>query len=543
MSATRHRRFSTPPVPPSMRPALLPSIAPILLALLVVPAAAQVREWRFPAVEKPVEAEFVTESKGYVVLRGANGTSFELPLANFSKADRHYIRIRTTEPAQPGPLQDPGKPVTTRSGYRQEENEDAGGRLIAPPAASEIHVSGDAASDPLAGSTIHFEHADGWLFLERIKPSVVLREHLGRILVNHAPAEPGVNLRVVAHAHGAVVIPHGPDHPALVLHDAPGLAGKSTALKCHVAYAGESLDATARGARSLVLKRGYMATLAANDNGTGVSRNYVAQDHDVVIRELPEGLDGRVGFVRVFPWRWTSKKGIAALDPAKLDAGWHYNWNLNQNSTPDIEYVPIKQKRWWPGLDQDWKARGSLHLLGYNEPDRPDQANMSVDEAIQGWPELQATGLRLGSPAPSDGGLGWLYEFMDRADREGLRVDFVAVHYYRAVADPGNERAAADQFRNFLRGIHERTRRPIWITEWNNGANWTKAPDPNDKQQRAAIQAMIEMLDETPWVERYAPYNWVEPCRELVRDGGSLSPAGEAFRDQRSPVFFQQPSY
>ena len=164
-----------------------------------------------------------------------------------------------------------------------------------------------------------------------------------------------------------------------------------------------------------------------------------------------------------------------------------------------------------------------------------------MDEAIQRWPELMGTGLRLGSPATSDGGLGWLFEFMDKADRAGLRVDFVAVHYYRGIGNPGDEQAAASQFLGFLQGIHNRVKRPIWITEWNNGANWTSTPDPSDREQKAAIEAMIKMLDETPWVERYAPYNWVEPCRELVREDNSLSPAGEIYRDHDSPVFYVQP--
>lgn len=273
----------------------------------------------------------------------------------------------------------------------------------------------------------------------------------------------------------------------------------------------------------------------------GVSRNYVAQDHDVVVGELPEGLAGEVRFVRVFPWRWTSKKGIAGNIHEKLNVGWFYNWNLNRSSSPDLEYVPIKQKRYWPGLKQDWRARGATHLLGFNEPDKKDQANMSVDAAIKTWPSLQRTGLRLGSPATSDGGLDWLYRFMDRADREGLRVDFVAVHYYRAVPDPGDGAAAAGRLYRYLKQIHERTKRPLWVTEWNNGAGWTKARDPDEEEQRAAVKAMIEMMDETDFVERYALFNWVESCRALVRKDGSLTPAGEAYRDHESPVFFVQP--
>ena len=202
--------------------------------------------------------------------------------------------------------------------------------------------------------------------------------------------------------------------------------------------------------------------------------------------------------------------------------------------------MAIRQNRWWPNLNQDWKTKGCTHLLGYNEQDRPDQAKMSVGDAIHSWPDLLATGLRLGAPAPSDGGLGWLYEFVDKADAAGLRVDFVPVHYYRAVADPDDAKGAADQLYRYLKGVHDRMKRPLWITEWDNGANWTTAPDPTLKQQKAAIAAMIKMLDDTPFVEPYALYNWVEEVRHVQSTDGKLTPAGDVYRDKVSPVSYIQ---
>lgn len=130
---------------------------------------------------------------------------------------------------------------------------------------------------------------------------------------------------------------------------------------------------------------------------------------------------------------------------------------------------------------------------------------------------------------------------MNKADQKGLRVDFVAVHYYRAHPSPGDAKGAAAQMKRFLQEIHDRTKRPLWVTEWNNGANWTSPPDPNDRQQRDAIEEMVKMMDETPFVERYALFNWVEPSRELVRKDGSLTPAGQIYRDRRSPIAFKQP--
>jgi hypothetical protein len=396
------------------------------------------------------------------------------------------------------------------------------------------HVKVDAAQ--FARGAFNFNSPDAWLFIEGLPASKVLDGQMNRLFVAYEPAVDGANVRVVAHGDGSVVIPHGPRFPALTLFPGKSFSGDGVIVRAH-----EKPQAGVPGeVRSFRLRRGYMATLAERADGTGFSRNYVAQDQDIEVRTLPSGLDTGISFVRVFPWRWTGKKGIAGNLWKNLAVDWYYDWNIGGRTSPDIEYVPIRQNRSWPSLKQDWKQKGSIHLLGFNEPDRPDQANMKVDDAINAWPELLKTGLRLGSPAVSDGGLKWLYDFMEKADDRNLRVDFVAVHYYRAVGDPGDGRAAAAQMKAFLHDIHKRTQRPIWITEWNNGANWTKARDPNEKEQRRTIQAMIDMLDETDYVERYSLYNWVEDSRMLQRKDGSLTPAGDAYREQRAPIAYRQ---
>lgn len=415
------------------------------------------------------------------------------------------------------------------------------GRMATLTGSAKVTLTGEG--DPIANSAINFGSPDAWLILENVPPSKVTDGLLDRFFVDAVEGRLEHNLRVEAFGHGTVVMPHGPDYAPLTVFSGRSMAGKSVPLRCYEKYKAGDFGEIGPAIRSFRLKRGYMATFAQNSNGTGISRNYVAQDNDVEVRSLPSGLDGSVNFIRVFPWRWTCKKGIAGGIWQNLGVSWFYDWNIGAESSPDIEYVPIRQNRWWPGLDQNWRQKGSLHLLGYNEPDRPDQANMKVGDAIHSWPDLLATGLRLGSPAVSDGGLGWLYDFMERADKADLRVDFVAVHYYRAVGDPGDGRAAASQFQGFLKDIHDRTKRPIWITEWNNGANWTKARDPEPEEQEKAIAEMIKMLDKTPYVERYALYNWVEPSRELQRKDGSLTPAGIVYRDQKSPLAFKQEKY
>jgi len=398
-----------------------------------------------------------------------------------------------------------------------------------------------AATTPISGCLINLISTDTSLVLLNIKPSVLVSTYLSQVRINGAVAVVDSNCRVVQYGNGAIVLPHAPAFQPLQVFSNPHFTGSSNNLSAYVYYKGSGLGAMNATISSFRLKRGYMVTFAEGDSGNGQSRNYVAADGDLEISVLPNSLDNKVRFVYVTAWRWTTKKGIAGNIESGLNLGWKYNWNMDQNSTRDLQYIPIRQTRWWPGLGQNWQTMGADHLLGYNEPDRPDQANMAIGDAIYSWPDLLATGLRLGAPAVSDGGRdGWLYPFMDQADAAGLRVDYVPVHYYWCASPVSDPAAAANQFYNFLKATYDRVKRPLWITEWNNGANWTGCGDPTATQQQASINAMIDMLDSTPFVERYAPYNWVEDVRRLKWDDGSLTAAGTAYRDQVSPIGYVQ---
>ncbi len=403
---------------------------------------------------------------------------------------------------------------------------------------AELRITGPG--DPIPGCTIHLNSPDTWLRLSGVAPSQAASTLLGRVRVNGAVAVRDANVRVAQHGQGALIIPHAPDFAPLAVFDGRYFTGPSRRLDNYTAYDSARLGPMAAAIGSFKLKRGYMATFAQQENGTGLSRNYVAQDGDLEVGRLPAELENNIRFVRVFPWRWTSKKGIAGNIEANLDVDWLYNWNLDRNSPLDWEYVPIRQVRYWPSMDQDWKTRGATHVLGYNEPDQAGQANLTVGEAISSWPDLLWPGLRAGAPAVSDGGLSWLYDFMAQADAANLRVDYVPVHYYRCYGNAADPAGTATQFYNFLKSIYDVVKRPLWVTEWNNGANWTGCADPTFAQQQAAVAAMIDMLDRTPFVERYAAYNWVEDVRRLVWDDGWPTDAGATYRDQNSPLAYRQ---
>src|ERR1019366_5994764 len=221
-------------------------------------------------------------------------------------------------------------------------------------------------------------------------------------------------------------------------------------------YYKSSLGALYANISSFKLKRGYAAVFAQTENGTGISKCYVAQDGDLEVSVLPPEFDRSVRFIYVTPWRWTGKKGIAG-NPGNslLNVRSWYDWNLDQNSSRDFEYVAIRQLRYWPGLSQNGQSRSVNTLLGYNEPDQASQANIAVGDAIYSWPDLLGTRLRVGSPAVSDGGRSsWLYPFMTQADAANLRVDFVPIHYYHCHA-PSDAAGAASQMYSFLKATYD----------------------------------------------------------------------------------------
>ncbi|MEO0054388.1 MAG: hypothetical protein RLZZ50_335, partial [Verrucomicrobiota bacterium] len=397
------------------------------------------------------------------------------------------------------------------------------------------------ASAPLSGCVVNLASADSALLFVNVRPSVVVSTYLSQIRINGAAAVSGSNCRVVQYALGAILLPHAPTHQPLQTFAGPNFTGASLSYSQYTYYnSAAALGAQNRAISSFRLKRGYMATFSTQTNGSGPSRCYVAQDGDLEVGILPDELNDSVRYVRVLPWRWVSKKGASDIGPATLEASWFYNWNNDGNnvqSTLDYEFVPIRQQRWWPAYPSNKPE--SNHLLGFNEPDNPVEdaytslGNGSVDTAIAVWPELLATGLRVGSPAVTDGGLAWLYDFIDKADAAQLRVDYVPIHFYRCGY-------SATQLYNWLYDIHVRTGRPIWVTEFNNGANWTTCTDPTYEQNATRISEFIEMMDNAPWIERYSIYSRVEYMRQMTYDTGGLTPAGVAYQANASPAGYRQ---
>ncbi len=411
----------------------------------------------------------------------------------------------------------------------------ASGTVATLTGRAELHVTGTG--DPIPSATINLNSSDAWFFLDNIRPATVTSTFLARIKVSGASAVSGTNVRVVEYGVGTVVIPHPSSFQPLQVFTGPCFTGNSVNLSQYTYYnTAAALGTMNRTISSFKLKRGYSATFAQNANGSGTSRVFVAQDGDIQIGVMPIGLQNSAAFVRVVPWRWTGKKGWAGAVQPLVDPLWSYDWDNSTSSTPNTEYVPMRHNSTWNAYSNIDSKQSSTHALGFNEPDKVDQANMTVEAALAQWPNLLKSGLRLGAPAPSDAGTGltWLYDFIDAAKAANLRVDYVPVHFYK-----GNW--SSSQLYSWLKSIHDRTGLPVWVTEFNNGANWTDTTElPSLASNASEINGFLDVMNSAPFVERYSIYNWVGATRMMVDDAGALTPAGIVYRDKASPIAYVQ---
>ncbi|AJE84766.1 MULTISPECIES: glycoside hydrolase family protein [Streptomyces] len=221
---------------------------------------------------------------------------------------------------------------------------------------------------------------------------------------------------------------------------------------------------------------------------------------------------------------------------ADVGASWYYDWSpsTGEIARPEgAEFVPMI---WGAGAVNDAdlaraKEEGQ-QLLGFNEPDMAGQADMPVEQALDLWPRLQDTGLRLGAPAVAFGGDtpgGWLDRFMTGAAERGLRVDFIPLHWYGGDFGP----AAVDQLRGYLQAVYDRYHKPVWLTEYALTDFSGPTPRyPSEQEQTDFARGSAEMLGQLPFVERYAWFTLSTGTAPTgLYDGTTPNATGLAYRE------------
>jgi hypothetical protein len=223
-------------------------------------------------------------------------------------------------------------------------------------------------------------------------------------------------------------------------------------------------------------------------------------------------------------------KGVAnspAAQLAALGATWCYNWGTSPKATEcnDPLFVPMV----WGGGNVAGAIKaigdaGYKTVLGFNEPNKIDQSNMTVDAAIALWPTLTSNpNIRVSSPAVSDDGRAWLESFMTQVKAKGLRVDFIAMHWYGWNAGS----CTSGQLEGAINWASKWSL-PVWITEFG----CMGSSNPNEQTLLTFFNTSIAMLKNHPLVERYAWYPW-NTYNDLYRANASgvsaITSLGSAF--------------
>jgi hypothetical protein len=229
------------------------------------------------------------------------------------------------------------------------------------------------------------------------------------------------------------------------------------------------------------------------------------------------------------PWRGAAVVSLpqACPDLNSLGLSWYYDWSTDPQCSGTVPFVPMVWGDWCPGtadcsvLPARLAVSGAKELLTFNEPDSASQSNVSVPRALDLWPALQSTGLRLGSPAVTDDAAGhaWLDAFMAGIRQRGLRVDFLTLHWY---GDCTN----GTQLTNYLSTM-SKYGLPIWLTEFSC-YNQTVAINTQ------FVQSVVSTLAAVPYLERIAwftnrPHQSGYENTALVTDSGSLTSVGAAY--------------
>ncbi|HXB49842.1 MAG TPA: glycoside hydrolase family protein [Streptosporangiaceae bacterium] len=227
---------------------------------------------------------------------------------------------------------------------------------------------------------------------------------------------------------------------------------------------------------------------------------------------------------------------------SKSGAAWYYNWQAGHPGIKNPRGVQFVPMIWGTGSVTKANLRQARHeghyLLGFNEPDNAGQSNMTVAQALHLWPRLMSTGMTLGSPAVATGAAtpgGWLDRFMAGAVADHYRVNFIAVHWYGGDFATG---AAVHQLEAYLRAIHARYRKPVWLTEFALMKFGASTTFPSARRQAAFVKAATAMLQRLKFVQRYAwfalPATPGDGTAGLFRPGAIATRAGRAFESAGS---------
>ncbi len=204
-----------------------------------------------------------------------------------------------------------------------------------------------------------------------------------------------------------------------------------------------------------------------------------------------------------------SKRGVGTPSPyqycddlVKLRTTWFFDWSAHPPSCNGVENVPMIWGRSLPSS----AAGNSAWLMVWNEPNNPNQANLSPSEAASLFPTIEQRfsnkKLVVGNTYDGYGGLTpgiqWLTAFIDaysKANGKPPRLDGIGMHCYQWTASE-----CIQTTQPFVQ-LAGQVGAEVWVTEFAfyQGYNQRSA-----QQVEQEMQTYLGYLKSEPRVTRYA---------------------------------------
>jgi len=189
---------------------------------------------------------------------------------------------------------------------------------------------------------------------------------------------------------------------------------------------------------------------------------------------------------------------------------WWYNWHTRPNHEVDGHctcaadcgpapetpaFVPMiwgyHEDNPWHDDESDPVAEKYPIILGFNEPNKGDQSDISPETAAAAWIEIQEMypDRLLVSPAPAGGNTNWFDPFFEACEELGCRIDYLATHDYEG---------KANHVMNRLEMLYNRYGKKIWLTEF------AKCCTRSLQEVEDFAKEIIPRLEEADYVYRYS---------------------------------------
>ncbi len=246
------------------------------------------------------------------------------------------------------------------------------------------------------------------------------------------------------------------------------------------------------------------------------SRSATQRWQIVYSEKYPKKGIGGTNFAYPTESKWVYRWGPVPMDPIPFDSSFYpmqwgsFAWNFISHNTAFWQYYP------------EWRSRADgNHLMGFNEPDRFDQAGQSLDpanpsnlaafdanrtiaESVRLWPRLLALDQPLVSPVPASDTSNWFPDFYSQADNLGYRVDYTAIHLY-----PGPSSGSSNGLINSLQNAYNNFDRPVWLTEFSF-VDWGKNQSWSEEDNYQALAEFLWRAEGLPWLRKYALFVFTE---------------------------------